>query len=62
VMRPDGGDAETMLAQFVRAGVDHGALAAELQREGAASFAKSWRDLMDRIASKIATPGKAGGA
>ena len=62
VMRPDGGDAEAILAQFVRAGVDHGALAAELQREGAASFAKSWRDLMDRIASKIATPGKAGGA
>lgn len=28
------------------------ALAAHLQREGTGAFAKSWSDLMDRIASK----------
>ncbi len=49
----DGGDAETLLAEFARAGVDNAALAAELQREGTAAFANSWRDLMGRIASKI---------
>ena len=58
-MRPDGGDAEAALAQFTRAGIDHGALAAELQREGAAAFARSWRELLERIAAKIAAPGKA---
>jgi len=48
----DGGDAEALLAEFVRAGVDHAAFAIELQREGALSFAKSWHDLMACIASK----------
>jgi len=50
----DGGDAEMLLAEFARAGVDDTALAGQLQREGAQSFAKSWRDLMDCIASKSA--------
>jgi transaldolase len=50
----DGGDAETILAGFARAGVDAGALAATLQLEGAQSFAKSWNELLDRIASKSA--------
>jgi transaldolase len=54
VMPPDGGDAETLLVEFVRAGIDHAAFAIELQREGAMSFAKSWNDLMDCIASKSA--------
>ncbi|KAF0190803.1 MAG: transaldolase [Gammaproteobacteria bacterium] len=48
----DGGDAEQVLAAFVRAGVDDTALAGQLQREGTQSFAKSWRDLMACIASK----------
>ena len=52
VLPPDGGDAETELAEFASAGVDDAALAATLQREGAQSFAKSWRGLMERIASK----------
>ena len=47
----DDGDAEALLAEFARAGVDDTALADQLQREGAQSFAKSWRDLMDCIAS-----------
>ncbi len=49
----DGGDAEALLAEFTQAGVDNAALAADLQRKGTASFARSWRDLLDRIASKI---------
>jgi transaldolase len=51
-MRFDGGSAEVVLAEFNREGVDDVALAADLQREGTAAFAKSWRDLMVRIASK----------
>ena len=35
-------------------GVDHAALAAQLQREGTESFDKSWQDLMDCIAAKSA--------
>ncbi|MHB1331975.1 MAG: transaldolase [Sulfuriferula sp.] len=61
---PAGGDAEALLAEFTRAGVDNAALASELQREGARSFTQSWHDLMERIASKITvltqtTPGGA---
>ena len=48
----DGGEAEALLAEFVHAGADHAAFAIELQREGALAFAKSWRDLLDCIASK----------
>lgn len=59
VMRLDGGDAEAVLAQFAAAGIDTEALAARLQREGTASFSKSWRELMGRIASKSAALAKA---
>jgi transaldolase len=52
VLPTDGGDAEALLVEFVRAGVDHAAFAIELQREGELSFAKSWRDLIACIASK----------
>jgi len=48
----DGGDCETVLAQFARTGVDGDALAAQLQDEGAKSFVKSWNDLLAVIASK----------
>jgi transaldolase len=48
----DGGDAEEMIASFVQAGVDVAELAAQLQREGKQSFAKSWYDLMECIVSK----------
>ena len=51
-MRSDGGNSEAVLAEFTRAGVNDEALAAVLQREGTAAFAKSWSDLMSRIASK----------
>ena len=50
----DGGDCEEVLARFVKAGIDIDALAAKLQEEGAASFVKSWNELMGVIASKSA--------
>jgi transaldolase len=62
VLPLDGGDAEAVLAEFTRAGVALDALAAELQREGTAAFAKSWSDLMDRIAEKSAALTRAGQA
>ncbi|PZO10890.1 MAG: transaldolase [Lysobacteraceae bacterium] len=52
VMASDGGDAEATLARFAKPGIDVDALAAQLQRDGAASFVKSWRSLMQRIAEK----------
>jgi len=57
-MPADGGDAEKALAAFARAGIDDAALASQLQLEGAASFTKSWNDLMAIIASKSATLAK----
>jgi len=59
VLPVDGGDAEQMLARFAKVGVDNAALAAQLQREGAQSFDKSWNELMDSIASKSNAVGKA---
>jgi transaldolase len=50
----DGEDCEEVLAQFAKSGVDLAALAVRLQDEGAASFVKSWNDLMDCVASKSA--------
>jgi transaldolase len=52
VLQPDGGDAEKVLAEFRRAGVDDATLAEQLQREGTAAFDKSWKALMDCIESK----------
>lgn len=53
VLPTDGGDAEKLLAEFSQAGVDIDALAADLQREGVAAFAKSWDELLSLITSKI---------
>ena len=50
----DGGDAETVLAQFTEKGVDHAALADLLQREGTVAFDKSWQELMNCLAEKSA--------
>ncbi len=58
-MAPDGGDCETVLASFGKAGIDVGALAKRLQDEGAASFVKSWNDLMGAIESKSTAMRKA---
>jgi transaldolase len=54
VMPTDGGDAEEVLGRFARAGIDVDALATQLQADGAASFVKSWTELMQRIQDKSA--------
>ncbi|HEX9138381.1 MAG TPA: transaldolase [Steroidobacteraceae bacterium] len=52
VMPEDGGDAETALAEFAKAGVDVAALATRLQTEGAQSFTQSWAELLGVISSR----------
>jgi transaldolase len=54
VMAADGGDAEAVLTRFAQAGIDIGALAIRLQRDGAEAFVKSWQELIQCIASKSA--------
>jgi transaldolase len=44
-----------VLAGFTRAGIDFDALGAQLLDEGAKSFGKSWKDLIECIASKSKT-------
>ena len=50
----DGGDSDAVLAKFAGAGIDVAELGAQLQREGAASFVSSWKDLMTRIEKQSA--------
>lgn len=54
-MATDGGQAEGVLTRFKLAGIDVAALASTLQVEGTASFVKSWKQLLARIADKSAT-------
>jgi len=54
ILPTDGGDAERVIAEFAKAGIDDQELAADLQREGADSFVASWQDLLDRIETKAA--------
>jgi transaldolase len=60
VLAPDGGDCEAVLAGFAKAGIDVDALANRLQDEGAASFVRSWNDLISRLESKRVAIRKAG--
>jgi transaldolase len=60
MLAPDGGDCETVLADFARAGVDVDDLASRLQNEGASSFVRSLNDLITCIESKSARMRKAG--
>jgi transaldolase len=53
-MPADGGDAEAVVAAHARAGVDLGALAAQLQADGAKAFVKSWNDLLAGLETKTA--------
>ena len=55
-LAPDGGYAEAVLKEFRREGVEDGALAERLQREGAEAIASSWSALMQRISLKSAQP------
>ena len=59
LLAPDGGDCEKVLASFVKAGIDIDALATQLQNDGAASFVKSWNDLITSVESKSAVMRKA---
>lgn len=56
----DGGDSETTLGQFAKAGINLNALAAKLQEDGAAAFVKSWNELIEVIGSKSAALSRAG--
>ncbi len=49
---PDGGDAAAVLDQFQAAGIDLAALASKLQDDGAASFVRSWRELLGQLAAR----------
>jgi transaldolase len=53
---PIPGRACEVLAEFADAGIDVGALAAQLQEEGASSFVKSWNDLLARVTEKSRVP------
>jgi transaldolase len=55
VMPQDGGEAEKVLTRFAEAGVDVQALARQLQTEGAQSFVKSWKELMQSLLDKSKT-------
>jgi transaldolase len=59
-MAEDGGDAEAVLARFVRAGIDADAIARQLQRDGAEAFVTSWQALMQRLDDKGAVLAGAG--
>jgi transaldolase len=48
----DGGDCETVLDDFRKAGTDLEQLAADLQSQGAQSFDESWQSLLSAIESK----------
>jgi transaldolase len=52
ILPADGGDCEEVLEQFTEAGIDIDGQAAQLQKEGAKSFVKSWEELMSVIESK----------
>jgi transaldolase len=52
ILPDDGGDAGQILAAFAREGIDVAALAVQLQDEGVVAFARSWQDLMQRVAEK----------
>ncbi len=53
MMAPDGGDCEQVLAEFAKAGIDAGELAAQLQHEGAGAFVASWTELLETIAREV---------
>jgi transaldolase len=59
-MPRDGGDCESVLAEFSDAGIDIKALADQLQKEGVESFVKSWNELIESTTSKGVDLEKAG--
>jgi transaldolase len=53
VLTTDDGPADVTLRRFAESGIDIDTVAAQLQDDGAKSFAKSWKDLIDVISSKV---------
>lgn len=56
-MSPDGGDCDTVLADFAKAGVDVANLAKTLQSDGAKAFVDSWSTLRDQVEETAAKVG-----
>lgn len=54
LMAADGGNAEEMIANFAKVGIDYDKLAKDLQREGAESIVKDCDEMLASIASKSA--------
>jgi transaldolase len=52
-MPADGGDCDAVLAEFAAAGVDVGAVAAQLLDEGVAAFSTSWRDVLRHLDDRV---------
>lgn len=52
LLQRDGGDGAATIAQHTKAGIDVGALAAQLQSDGAEAFVASWKDLLKAIDTK----------
>jgi transaldolase len=52
LMAADGGGSAALLKEFEAAGIDVGALATRLQKEGKESFNKSWEELLKSIADQ----------
>lgn len=52
LLSPDGGDGDGVIGAHEQAGVSYHQLAATLQRDGAASFVKSWNELLATLATK----------
>jgi transaldolase len=52
VLPRDGGRASATLSAIVKAGINLGALAVDLQSEGAKTFDESWSDLLKAIETK----------
>jgi transaldolase len=57
-LRLDEDDAEAVITEFARQGINDDELAVQLQREGAQSFSSSWNDLLACIESKSGALGK----
>jgi len=52
ILSAGGGESDEVVYTLERQGIDMGALAARLQKEGAESFVKSWEEMMDVVAKK----------
>ena len=52
VLSADGGNCKDVFAAYEKAGISVSGLAAQLQKDGAASFVKSWQNLLQSIETK----------